>query len=216
MNNDNYIAPSKITKQFNITSGTLRTWAESGKIRCIRPNKTGRRIYNIEDIKKILGIDESVLDRRKTISYARVSSNHQKEDLERQVCLLRESNPDSIIIKDIGSGLNWRRQGFNSLLEQIYKGDVSQVVVTYRDRLCRFGFELVEWIFKKFNVKLLVLSSNVDQKDITRELSDDLLAITTVFVARNNGLRAGAYKRERRDKTEKERTDAIEKTTEIN
>lgn len=199
MNNDNFISPKKLTQQFNITSGTLRNWGESGKIGYLRPNKTGRRIYNINDVRKILGIEDSILEKKKTISYARVSSNHQKEDLERQIVILKEKNPDSIVIKDIGSGLNWKRQGFNSLLEQVNKGDISQVVVTYRDRLCRFGFELVEWILKKSNVKLVVLNSNIDQKDISRELSDDLLAITTVFVARNNGLRAGAYRRERKE-----------------
>jgi predicted site-specific integrase-resolvase len=114
--------------------------------------------------------------------------------------LLSGEYPDARIIKDIGSGLNWKRPGLGSLLEQVHQGNVKEVVVTYKDRLCRFGSEILEWIFKKSNVKLLVLSSSSDQKDITRELSDDLLAITTVFVARNNGLRAGHFRRERKAK----------------
>lgn len=203
MDNGKYIAPYQITKNFSITSGTLRTWAESGKIRCLRPNN-GRRLYNLEDIETIFGLPNKIIE-RKTVCYARVSSNHQKEDLERQVELLENKFPECNVIKDIGSGLNWKRQGFNSILEQIYEGNVGKVVVTYKDRLCRFGFELVEWIFKKHNVKLLVLSTNPDEKDATRELSEDLLAITTVFVARNNGLRAGAYRKQRKDKETQEK-----------
>jgi putative resolvase len=116
MNNDNYISPHKLTKQFNVTSGTLRRWAEQGKIKYLRPNKNGRRIYNIEDVKKIFGITENTQD-KKTICYARVSSNHQKEDLDRQIKYLKDAYPDATIIKDIGSGLNWKRPGFNSILE---------------------------------------------------------------------------------------------------
>lgn len=198
MNNDKYISPRHITKQFNITSGTLRLWAENGKIRYIRPNQTGGRLYNANDIEKIFG-SNSTFKNQKTICYARVSSIHQKHDLERQESFLRERFPNSIIVKDIGSGLNWKRKGFCSILEQVIKGDIEKIVVTYKDRLCRFGIELVEWLFKKFNVKLLVLSQNIDQKDISRELAEDLLAITTVFVARNNGLRAGAYRRQRKE-----------------
>ena len=202
MNNELYIAPSKITKQFDITSGTLRRWAESGKIKCLRPNGT-RRIYNIEDVKRILGIESLITDFN-TICYARVSSSHQKEDLDRQVDLLKSKFPNAKIIKDIGSGLNWNRQGFRSILEQAYSNSIQQVVVTYKDRLCRFGYELVEWIFKKANVKILVLSTNTNIINSTNELAEDLLAITTVFVAKNNGLRAASYRRIRKIKETEE------------
>lgn len=118
MNNNElcYITPKKIKKQFDITSTTLRRWSEQGKIQCIRPNSSetngGKRIYNINDIKRILGLpDEVTLIEKKRICYARVSSNHQKGDLERQVKLLEEKYPNTTIIKDIGSGLNWKRQG---------------------------------------------------------------------------------------------------------
>jgi predicted site-specific integrase-resolvase len=123
MNNEQYISPSRITSQFDITSGTLRRWAEEKKIRFLRPNGT-RRIYNIEDIKKILGIKEHVSTTYNTVCYARVSSNHQKEDLERQIIVLKSKYPNAKIIKDIGSGLNWNRQGFNSILEQVHSGTI--------------------------------------------------------------------------------------------
>lgn len=208
MNDELYISPAKLTKKFDVTSSTLRRWGDAGKIRTLRPTGTtdrpGKRVYNINDIKKIFGIKEDLIENPKQrICYARVSSNHQKEDLERQITVLKNAYPNTKIIKDIGSGLNWKRSGFNSLLEQIHSGNVQEVVVTYKDRLCRFGFELVEWIFKKANVKLVVLCSGNDIHDMSRELSDDLLAITTVFVAKHNGQRAAHFRQQRKESEKK-------------
>ena len=218
MNNEKYISPTLVSKQFGVTSGALRRWAEAGKIRYLRPNTTsergGRRIYNVEDIKKIFGIKEDQGEARKTVCYARVSSSHQKDDLERQILLLKGEYPEAEIIRDIGSGLNWNRPGFRSILERVSNGDIKEIVVTYRDRVCRFGYELVEWIFKKSNAKIVVLNSNPDAQDISRELSDDLLAITTVFVAKNNGLRAASYRRARKEKEGKADTKETEEACE--
>ena len=202
MEKDVYISANKITKQFDITSNTLRRWADEGKIRCLRPNsdsaRGGKRVYNVEDINKFFGI-ETTIKPRKTICYARVSSSHQKEDLERQIEYLKEAYQEATIIKDIGSGLNWNRPGFKSILEQAYNGTIEKVVVAYKDRMCRFGLELVEWIFEKSNVKFVVLSKDAEEQDSSRELSDDLLAITTVFVAKNNGIRAAKYRKQRKE-----------------
>ena len=198
MHEDTYISPVQVKRQYSVSSNTLRVWANEGKIKFIRPNGT-KRLYSKSDIEKFFGVKkEEVPDTRRIVCYARVSSAHQKKDLERQVSYLEERFPGTKIYKDIGSGLNWKRQGLNSLLESIHKGDISTVVVTYKDRLCRFGSELLEWVFKKADVKLVVLCKDSDQEDRTRELSEDLLAITTVFVAKNNGLRAGQYRRERK------------------
>lgn len=201
MNDELYISPQKLTKKFDITSGTLRRWGDAGKIRTLRPigtgKRPGKRVYNVNDIKKIFGIKEQIIESPKhTICYARVSSNHQKEDLERQAKVLTDAYPNAKLIKDIGSGLNWKRSGFNSLLEQIHSGNVQEIVVTYKDRLCRFGFELIEWII---NVKLVVLCSGNEINDMSRELSDDLLAITTVFVAKHNGQRAAHFRKQRKE-----------------
>ena len=216
MNNEEiYINPKQITKQFSITSATLRRWSEEGKIKCLRPNpegkKGGKRIYNLNDIKKIIGFKEDIKKPKERICYARVSSNHQREDLQRQIELLKEKYPNTRIIKDIGSGLNWKRPGLLTLLESVYSGDVSEIVVTYKDRLCRFGYELMEFIFKKSNVNVVVLCGSTNTQDSSKELSDDLLAITTVFVAKNNGLRAANYRRERKTK---EYHETIQETSE--
>jgi predicted site-specific integrase-resolvase len=213
MDNESYISPRKITKQFDITSATLRKWSEDGKIRCLRPNATGqrggKRIYNLEDVRRIFGTGANIKP-RKTICYARVSSTKQKEDLDRQIKFLKEAYKEAVIIKDIGSGLNWHRTGFKSILEQVYTGSVERVVVSYKDRLCRFGLELVEWIFKKANVKLVVLSKDTGEQDLAKELSEDLLAITTIFVAKNNGIRAAKYRKQRKEKEGREREGSID------
>lgn len=211
MDNEQYISPQKLTRQFDVTSGTLRRWAELGKIRYLRPNN-GKRIYNIIDITKIFGIKPPQPKSDYTICYARVSSNHQKSDLDRQIEMLKQHYPNAKIIRDIGSGLNWNRPGFRSLLESVHSGNVSEVVVAYKDRLCRFASELVEWIFKKSNVKLVVLNTHDDVKDMSRELSDDLLAITTVFVAKNNGLRAAHYRKQRKNQESQENSKTTNET----
>src|SRR4051812_50217104 len=95
------------------------------------------------------------------VCYARVSSDHQQGDLERQIADLRQHFPGHEIISDIGSGLNWKRRGFAAILERVHAGAVDEVVVTRKDRLCRFGIELVEWIFEKNGTQLVVLGSDV-------------------------------------------------------
>ena len=202
MPNEQYVSANKITSTYDLTSGTLRKWAEDGKIRCIRPSGT-KRLYNLSDVNKLFGIQDIVKEKI-SVCYARVSSNHQKEDLERQVELLSKSYPSHKIYKDIGSGLNFNRPNFRALLDEIYKGNIREVVVTFKDRLCRFGFELLEFIFEKHGVKLVVLSTDNSKSDPSIELSEDLLAITTVFVAKNNGLRSSKFRKARNAEKTKE------------
>ena len=195
MNGDKYISPRHITQQYDVSSNTLIRWADQGKIRCIRPGGKSKRLYHCDDIKKIFGASEE--NPRKTVCYARVSSHHQREDLLRQKTLLGQKFPDAQIVEDIASGLNWNRSGFQAILERLFSGDIETIVVTYRDRLCRFGFELVEWFCSKVDAKIVVIEQDFDPQDKSRELAEDLLSIITVFTARNNGLRAAKYKKER-------------------
>ncbi len=203
--NEQYISPFKIKKKFDITSNTLRTWADNNKIRHIRIREgLGKRLYNINDIEKLFSTGQEDT-KIKTLCYARVSSDHQKEDLNRQIKLLQDEYPGSDIISDIGSGLNFKRKGLQTLLEHVYNGTVKKVVVAYKDRLCRFGFEIIEWVFKKTNTEFVVLNKlSSSENSATSELAEDLLSITTVFVARNNGNRSANYRRQRKEKEKKE------------
>jgi len=118
---------------------TLQKWDEEGKIHCVRTVGGKRRVPESE-IKRILGLREE----RKIIGYARVSSNTQKDDLERQIEAItqyaKEQGWNIEILKDIGSGLNEDRKSFQKLLKMVMDKEVSKVIVTYPDRLTRFGF----------------------------------------------------------------------------
>lgn len=168
-------------KILGIHPNTLRHWANEGKINYVRqPN--GNRLYDVDDfLNKGRKID------RAKIIYARVSSRNQKDDLSSQIKYLRERYPNHELIEDIGSGLNFKRKGFNSILERIMSGTVEEVVVTHRDRLCRFGFELINNIAKQNDCKLLVLDNT--QLSPQAELVQDLISIIHVFSCRVYGLR---------------------------
>jgi predicted site-specific integrase-resolvase len=153
-------------------------------------------------VRRAFGDDQPTNQTTKKVKvcYARVSSEHQQRDLERQITDLQQHFPGNEIVSDIGSGLNWKRRGFTALLERIHAGGVEEVVVTRKDRLCRFGSELVEWIFAKNGTQLVVLGSDVGaDSSEAGELAEDLLSIVTVFVARHNGLRSAANRKRRRE-----------------
>ena len=133
---------------------------------------------------------------RLKICYARVSSSKQKDDLVRQVEDMKKLYPGHSVITDVGGALNFKRPGFLSLLEKVSSNLVEEVVVLHKDRICRFGFELVDWICSKHNTTLIVHNKH-GPGDNQRELADDLLAITNYFVAKNNGRRAADNKRQR-------------------
>ena len=201
-----YVTPITIQKTFDISRQTLVRWEKEEKITAVRMPNSKKRLYNFEQIKQFLGANDikEQEEERKEICYARVSSDHQKEDLQRQINYLKQQCPDAEIISDIGSGLNFNRKGFNSILEKAYKGNIKQITITHKDRLCRYGYEMVEWLFTKTNTKLVVLSqtneSDNEQSSITREqeLAQDLLSVVNVFVARNNGFRAAENRRKRK------------------
>ena len=118
---------------------TLRKWDREGKIRCVRMQNNFRRVPESE-INRILGIEKE----RQSYIYARVSSAGQKGDLDRQIEKLRLFSPESEIISDIRSGMRFDRKGFLKLLELIESDNVSVVYITHKDRLARFGYDLVE------------------------------------------------------------------------
>ena len=149
-------------------------------------------MYSVADVEKIFGNQERINEKKK-ICYARVSSEKQKEDLNRQCEYLRQKCPDYELIKDIRSGLNWKRKGFTFILKQSYRGDI-------KDQLYCFAFKLVEWIFVKHDTKIVVLSSDINIDDTeSGELAEDLLSIVTIFTARHNGLRSAENRKRRRE-----------------
>jgi len=147
---------------------------------------------------------------RTTIAYARVSSHDQKADLERQIQMLEmfcSANGWTFeILSDLGSGMNYHKRGLRKLLERIVAGDVDRLVLTHKDRLLRFGAELVFALCEMKNIEVVILNQG-EEPSFEEELAQDVLEIITVFSARPDGSRS----RKNRDlmKRLKEAADAI-------
>lgn len=202
-----YVKPAFIQKHYQISGQTLRKWADTGKVNTIKMPDSRNRLYDYDHFVKYVGGDKhtDIPKTRKTVCYARVSSNHQKQDLERQILFLKEKYPEATIYKDISSGLNWNRKNLQKMVEQIIEGDIEKVVVAHSDRLSRFGFEMLRWIFKKFDCTIMVLNENTSSNPEV-ELSQDVLSIINYFTAKNNGIRASQNRKNRADKIEKNKT----------
>ena len=186
MENGKFISPKKIREYIEISHSTLHRWDSQGKIRSIR-TPMGARRYNLEDIQDLLR-GHPTMPPKKKICYCRVSSSKQMEDLERQKDYFRSLYPDHELVADIGSGINWKRKGLQAILEQSMRGEISQVVVAHRDRLCRFAFELLDWILSRCNVQLVVLDAQ-EQQSSESELAEDILSIIHVYSCRSMGKR---------------------------
>jgi len=190
---DKYIRPEEASRLLKVTVRTLLNWDYKGKVKCIKTKGGHRRFLLSDIISKIPEKRQPTLKKRR-ICYCRVSTRSQKEDLERQVRYFQNKFPHYEIIKDFGSGINFKRKGFNSILDSAIQGNIKEVVVTYKDRLCRFGFELIERIIKEHSDGTIVVL-NQEETSPEKELVTDLLSIITVFSSRLYGLRSHSLKR---------------------
>ena len=171
------LVPLRKAKEFyGLSEKTLQKYAKNGQFKAIR-TPSGRWLFDVG------GTDR----KSATICYCRVSSCKQKDDLARQIVFMRSNFPQSEIIKDIGSGLNFKRPGLKTILGRLLQGDKLTIVVAHKDRLARFGTELIEFFIKENGGELVVLDKN--DASPQRELVQDLLAIITVFSCRMHGLR---------------------------
>jgi len=163
---------------------TLRKKADSGELQSKRFGS--HRRWAREDFISFEEPTSSI------ICYCRVSSGKQKDDLERQIKYLKEKYPKAEIVKDIGSGLNFKRKGLTSVLDRAMCGEVITLVVAYKDRLARFGVDLIRQVIEKFGGKLVVLNEVTLSPEA--ELVDDVCAIVHSFSCRLHGLRAYSEK----------------------
>ena len=188
---DEYITTKEAKEISKVSVKTLRLWDKEGKIRTIRTSSNIRR-YNIKDIQNIINNSDPDETKEK-ICYCRVSSREQMDDLDRQKDFFRNKFPTHNLVTDVGSGINWKRKGLTTILDKAMHGDISEVVVAHRDRLSRFAFELLEWIFKRNGVKLVVLNEEKDHSS-DKDLTDDILSIIHVYSNRKIGKRRYKYK----------------------
>lgn len=166
---------------------TLRRWEREGKL---TPVKTpgGQRRYTEENVSSLLSsLRAAEPDNREEIIYCRVSSRKQVDDLKRQEDFMRKLFPTFRVISDVGSGVNFRRPGLQTILELMHDGNIKTIAISYKDRLCRIGFELFEEFSELFGFEIIIVN-NIETSP-EEELVEDLLAITTSFSARIHGLR---------------------------
>jgi len=162
-----------------LSPNTLRKYADEGLIQSIRTSSGQRRF----DVDSYVGKNLPPA----VVCYCRVSSPKQKDDLARQIVYMREQFPRAEIVRDVGSGLNFRRKGLRALLDRLARGQKLTLVVAHKDRLARFGFELIEYLVAQNGGEIVVLGRT--ELSPERELADDLLAIVHVFSCRMHGLR---------------------------
>lgn len=183
-----YLSSKTVTKILGVTAQTLRNWDREGKLKPSYAKSNGYRYYSEDSILSFTQ-ERKTKEKLSVVGYARVSSQKQKDDLERQINNLKEylncKYEDFEIISDIGSGINYTKPGLKKLIEKINKKEVDLIVVLYKDRLLRFGFELVEYFAKINNVSIEVLDKINKTQD--EELVEDLVQIITVFSCKLQG-----------------------------
>ena len=176
------------SKLLGVTPQTLRRWEREGQISPDRVSEGGTRYY---EVNQLLGLRE--LETDLTVAYARVSSHDQKEDLKRQAetleryCARKRWRYE--LIQDLGSGMNYRKKGLKRLLEMILNRQVKRVVLTHKDRLLRFGAELVFALCEARHVEVVILNQG-EESSFEEELVQDVLEMITVFSARLYGSRS--------------------------
>ena len=213
---EKYISGKEASKILGVHTRTLYLWDAKGLIDTIR-TPGNKRMYNVEkylkengiknvnkDLIDIDDINESD-DEKLNISYVRVSSMGQKDDLERQKALISELYPDHIMIEDIGSGVNLNKRGIRKIIKLAIAGKINEVVVAYKDRLARFGYELIEDLIKEYSNGKIIVIDKKDEREPEEELAFDVLQIMNVFVAKMNGLR----KYKKKEKKEEDKNDKI-------
>ena len=179
----------KFAKKVGVTTTTLRRMHESGELIPAHITKGGTRYYSTEQLKQFNNL---INEEKLVIGYCRVSTPSQKDDLETQISNIKSymyaKGYQFEIIMDIGSGINYKKKGLKDLINKINNQEISKVVILYKDRLIRFGYELIEYLCEINNVEIEIIDNTEQSKE--QELTDDLIQIITVFANRLYGQRS--------------------------
>lgn len=170
----------KFAKKIGVSVSTVRHWDNINVLKPAKVSNTGYRYYSQEQVDKYL---DNYNKNDKVILYGRVSTQGEKDYLERQIDNLKtyaySKGYSFEVITDIGSGINYKNKGLIKLLELISHNQINRVVILYKDRLVRFGFEIIEKLCELHNVTLEVVDNTETSKE--QELTDDLIQIITVL-----------------------------------
>jgi putative resolvase len=209
MNTKKFVGGKEASEILGVHQRTLYSWESQNIIEVIR-TPGGKRLYNVNKFleernkdknkSNILSDDINMnqLKEKLNICYVRVSSNGQKDDLERQKEMMKTKYPKYLIIEDIGSGLNLNKRGIKKIIKLAIAGKINELVVAYKDRLTRFGYELIEEIITEYSEGKIIILNEKENIEPEEELVKDMMAIMNVYVAKMNGLR----KYKKREKTQ--------------
>jgi excisionase family DNA binding protein len=166
-----------------LSKGTIYSYARRGKIES-KKTPGGHILYDISSL-TLVEKKKKVAD--KMVCYCRVSTYGQKDDLKRQVSYMKTTYPDHEIISDIGSGINFKRKGLRKIIDYALTGQLKQLVVSYKDRLCRIGYELIEYIIMEYSDAEIIIDSHTEET-LEEEIANDVLQIINVYSAKINGI----------------------------
>ena len=192
-----YYSIGEFANRIGKTIQTLRNWDKKNILKPSHVTQGGTRYYSQEQLNHFLGLKSEKQINKKIIGYCRVSSHKQKDDLERQIenvkTYMYAKGYQFEIITDIGSGINYNKKGLNQLIDMVTNSEVEKIVVLYKDRLIRFGYELIENLCNKFGTTIEIIDNT--EKTEQQELVEDLVQIVTVFSCRLQGKRANKAKK---------------------
>ena len=184
----------KFAKLVGVTPTTLRRMQETGELLPYYISGGGTRYYSSEQLSKF---SSNKSTDKLVIGYCRVSTISQKDDLETQIKNLSSymcaKGYKYEIITDIGSGINYKKKGLQQLLTKINNQEISKIIVLYKDRLVRFGYEMIEYLCAINGVEIEIVDNTTQSKE--QELTDDLIQIITVFANRLYGQRSKKTKK---------------------
>jgi len=188
---DKLISRKEVLKTLGVHPNTINNMVKRGDLVAIKLGN--KKLYNLDKYIREKGLIRQNIIKKK-ICYCRVSSAKQKEDLIRQIKYMKDRFPLYEIISDIGSGINFNRKGIKQIIEYAIKGEIEEVVIAYKDRLARIGYDIIEFLIKQYsNGKILIINKSEEETPI-EELTKDIMTIMNVYVAKINGLRR--YKKE--------------------
>ena len=190
--NNRFVKIGEAAKLLGVSVQALRNWETEGKMMPSHRTPGGQRMY---DLAELLGVKDLSYP---TIAYARVSSSDQKEDLERQHAVLEafcnKNGWQTEIIRDLGSGMHYNKKGLGRLLDLIVRGEISRLVLTHKDRLLRFGADLIFRICELKGIEIVIINTG-EPPSFEEELTDDVMEILTVFCAKLYGRRSQKSKK---------------------
>lgn len=188
-----FIKIGEAAQILGVTPQTLRRWEEKGELVPLRKTDGKTRYYSLEQL-----VGKQKLESDSTYAYARVSSHDQKKDLETQVQLLSSycavKGWKYEVISDLGSGMNYRKKGLKKLIDAILEGNIKRLVLTHKDRLLRFGAELIFSLCEAKQIEIVIINQG-KEPSCEQELAKDVLEIITVFSARLYGSRSHKNKK---------------------